>query len=147
MIRRPPRSTRTDTLFPYTTRFRSDAEEADRLEVRLRTHVEPVRDVRRQVDQIALGADREKHLAVGANIERALAVDEEASLEVGVRVLREELAARGLGLWTVRLDADDVDADEAVTRVERVDFVRSEEHTSELQSLMRISYAVFCLKK
>src|SRR3546814_16336933 len=127
MIRRPPRSTRTDTLFPYTTRFRSDAEEADRLEVRLRTHVEPVRDVRRQVDQIALGADREKHLAVGANIERALAVDEEASLEVGVRVLREELAARGLGLWTVRLDADDVDADEAVTRVERVDFVRSEE--------------------
>src|SRR3546814_6585941 len=55
-----------------------DAEEADRLEVRLRTHVEPVRDVRRQVDQIALGADREKHLAVGANIERALAVDEEA---------------------------------------------------------------------
>src|SRR3546814_9875142 len=123
MIRRPPRSTRTDTLFPYTTRFRSDAEEADRLEVRLRTHVEPVRDVRRQVDQIALGADREKHLAVGANIERALAVDEEASLEVGVRVLREELAARGLGLWTIRLDADDVDADEAVTRVERVDFV------------------------
>src|SRR3546814_172088 len=66
---------------------------------------------------------REKHLAVGANIERALAVDEEASLEVGVRVLREELAARGLGLWTIRLDADDVDADEAVTRVERVDFV------------------------
>src|SRR3546814_4807777 len=104
-------------------------------------------------------------ISVGANIERALAVDEEASLEVGVRVLREELAARGLGLWTVRLDADDVDADEAVTRVERVDFVlisgdhfilagirrerliRSEEHTSELQSLMRISYAVFCLKK
>src|SRR3546814_8812076 len=100
-----------------------DAEEADRLEVRLRTHVEPVRDVRRQVDQIALGADREKHLAVGANIERALAVDEEASLEVGVRVLREELAARGLGLWTVRLDAADVVADEAVPRLERVDFV------------------------
>src|SRR3546814_17099967 len=97
-----------------------EAEEAERLEVRLRTHVEPVRDVRRQVDQIALGADREKHRAVGANIERALAVDEEASLEVGVRVLREELAARGLGLWTVRLAADDVDADEAVTRVERV---------------------------
>src|SRR3546814_1442672 len=141
-----------------------DAEEADRLEVRLRTHVEPVRDVRRQVDQIALGADREKHLAVGANIERALAVDEEASLEVGVRVLREELAARGLGLWTVRLDADDVDADEAVTRVERDDFVlisgdhfilagirrerliRSEENKSELTSLKRKSYDGLCLK-
>src|SRR3546814_8513499 len=82
MIRRPPRSTRTDTLFPYTTLFRSAAV-GDRL-----------------LDEV-----------VGA-------VDE------GQRLL----------------EVDDVDA--VALREDR-----SEEHTSELQSLMRISYAVFCLKK
>src|SRR3546814_13347173 len=74
MIRRPPRSTRTDTLFPYTTLFRSK------------------------------GDDR-------------VAVDDPGDHRIGLR------AADGR--------CDD----------------RSEEHTSELQSLMRISYAVFCLKK
>src|SRR3546814_4556676 len=83
MIRRPPRSTRTDTLFPYTTLFRS-----------IRTHRTRARDV-----------------------------------EV-VRAARTAVAASGLPA----LSAD-------------VEFPRSEEHTSELQSLMRISYAVFCLKK
>src|SRR3546814_10121604 len=78
MIRRPPRSTRTDTLFPYTTLFRS-------------------------------------------------------LLDAGVPVqaLRDELAKLGVEGWALR--------------PERI--MRSEEHTSELQSLMRISYAVFCLKK
>src|SRR3546814_13189904 len=84
MIRRPPRSTRTDTLFPYTTLFRSVA----------------------QADFSALDG------AAG----RAKAV-----------VRGEELG--GLQPMHVHLPA------------------RSEEHTSELQSLMRISYAVFCLKK
>src|SRR3546814_2967335 len=72
MIRRPPRSTRTDTLFPYTTLFRSVA---------------------------VLRGQRENGRAIG-----------------------------------LRADMDALD-------------IRSEEHTSELQSLMRISYAVFCLKK
>src|SRR3546814_6196447 len=74
MIRRPPRSTRTDTLFPYTTLFRSDHR---------------------------------------GKVERG--------------------------------DAD-ADTDRLAHRID-VDARRSEEHTSELQSLMRISYAVFCLKK
>src|SRR3546814_5760294 len=76
MIRRPPRSTRTDTLFPYTTLFRS---------------------------------------AVGEHVRGRVAA-------------REHLGAQGAQL---------------AARVE----LRSEEHTSELQSLMRISYAVFCLNK
>src|SRR3546814_5308060 len=82
MIRRPPRSTRTDTLFPYTTLFRS------------------------------------VHLAGGHRV----AADDEAGGE-GI--------ARRRGLQRLRLGKGG----------------RSEEHTSELQSLMRISYAVFCLKK
>src|SRR3546814_1315910 len=94
MIRRPPRSTRTDTLFPYTTLFRSPLQE-------------PVRDfqhdgiclVTRQIrDRAAQNTDHLRH--------RQLVGGGEA--QVGER---------------------------------------SEEHTSELQSLMRISYAVFCLKK
>src|SRR3546814_2282729 len=84
MIRRPPRSTRTDTLFPYTTLFRSD---------RLG-----------DVQFLERGADR-------CGGEHAAALFTQAQQ---------------------RLEAHDL---------------RSEEHTSELQSLMRISYAVFCLKK
>src|SRR3546814_16881709 len=86
IIRRPPRSTRTDTLFPYTTLFRS-AE-------------------RRQT-----GAAR---CALAGN------------RRVQVLVELTQLRARAWRRLSVR---------------------RSEEHTSELQSLMRISYAVFCLKK
>src|SRR3546814_2435228 len=90
MIRRPPRSTRTDTLFPYTTLFRSD-----RLQ---RRHGA----LHRRVHGLAATFD---HVGV-------------ASLRVGCGALRRSSTMR-----------------------------RSEEHTSELQSLMRISYAVFCLKK
>src|SRR3546814_9142389 len=79
MIRRPPRSTRTDTLFPYTTLFRSPA--------------------------------------------------------VGPRT----------GAWLAGEISSRASAGGARNELAR--FARSEEHTSELQSLMRISYAVFCLKK
>src|SRR3546814_10251448 len=97
MIRRPPRSTRTDTLFPYTTLFRSLhcaaawGGQGDRLSV-VRFHEERLRRRRRA------RYDRRRYAA---------------------SVL--QCAPRG---WA-----------------------RSEEHTSELQSLMRISYAVLCLKK
>src|SRR3546814_5803848 len=94
MNRRPPRSTRTDTLFPYTTLFRSVAEEPR--------------------DQFAEGR---RHQC--------------AHREAGVDV--REVRARGC-----------VEATRSRLQVRRN---RSEEHTSELQSLMRISYAVFCLKK
>src|SRR3546814_10587893 len=80
MIRRPPRSTRTDTLFPYTTLFRSAAADAK------------------------IGAGRRD---------------------------------QRLGMWD----------DFGFGARRRIGRERSEEHTSELQSLMRISYAVFCLKK
>src|SRR3546814_3669059 len=86
MIRRPPRSTRTDTLFPYTTLCRSRATGLDRRRSR-------------QFPRHARSEHRARHLS------RARGAD-----------------VRGAAL-------------------------RSEEHTSELQSLMRISYAVFCLKK
>src|SRR3546814_9976978 len=100
MIRRPPRSTRTDTLFPYTTLFRS-AEAGD--------------------GEIA------HHLAV---------VHHDAAVEHDAARLAAGLAGRELP-ELAGMDMGIVDAG----------VVRSEEHTSELQSLMRISYAVFCLKK
>src|SRR3546814_9322140 len=79
MIRRPPRSTRTDTLFPYTTLFRSGRH-------------------RRQLSHLARPTPLQEHRRAAAG--------------------RQQHSGN-----------------------------RSEEHTSELQSLMRISYAVFCLKK
>src|SRR3546814_4769935 len=103
MIRRPPRSTRTDTLFPYTTLFRS---------------VEP-----RLIAILALDIQR---IAVGRPMD-AREVDVGVGPHVHLHLART--------VWL-----HDVEIDERVGR-------RSEEHTSELQSLMRISYAVFCLKK
>src|SRR3546814_2881156 len=99
MIRRQPRSTRTDTLFPYTTLSRSRPD-----------------DVARIADH-AIGAHRQR---VHAGWRRIGGIG------------RRRGAADRAGD-----PPDDAGGDEP----------RSEEHTSELQSLMRISYAVFCLKK
>src|SRR3546814_8121789 len=99
MIRLPPRSTRTDTLFPYTTLFRSD-----------------VGPFGREASRQAL-RDLFHHL--------------------------DRLAGRGAG----RGFAVHLDGGEEVVAGDAIGTGRSEEHTSELQSLMRISYAVFCLKK
>src|SRR3546814_2388732 len=101
MKRRQPRSPRTDTLFPYTTLFRS---------------LQQARRHRRHVD-----AQVRQRGPVGDL--RPAAVIEEARRRVGVP--RQVACGRG------NQQRD----------------VRSEEHTSELQSLMRISYAVFCLIK
>src|SRR3546814_2644080 len=92
MIRRPPRSTRTDTLLPYTTLFRS------------------------------IVIAQAKHVIV--------------RLPLGL----EQIFARALLLDQQHARPEQVDESALVA-------LRSEEHTSELQSLMRISYAVFCLKK
>src|SRR3546814_1843118 len=114
MIRRPPKSTRTDTLFPYTTLFRS-LSQLRRLEAfGVRRH-QPARHGRREVlDQ---GQDDHRALArwLARRWQRLRHPDD------GVR--------RGSGAAVKPLCP------------------RSEEHTSELQSLMRSSYAVFCLKK
>src|SRR3546814_8454692 len=95
MIRRPPRSERTDTLFPYTTLFRSFVMPAPRTRTRT-SHT---------VGDTA-SAPGENHARHAAHRPRP------QDLGSGTRAIR-----------------------------------RSEEHTSELQSLIRISYAVFCLKK
>src|SRR3546814_2639770 len=121
MIRRPPRATRTDTLCPYTTLFRS------RPSALLRSSHQPhAREVALAHLQHALEAGREAGAGVldhgAVDLHRAL-----LELAVGLRV-----AGRDAGGGEQRGDAD---------------AFRSEEHTSELQSLMRISYAVFCLKK
>src|SRR3546814_9312633 len=109
MIRRPPRSTRTDTLFPYTTLFRSK--------------------VIATTDEAIVVKTGRAEFAV---LDRTLVTevpDEGAKVQVEPYVRR-------------RFDGQRADTPE-----EQTEFTRSEEHTSELQSLMRISYAVFCLKK
>src|SRR3546814_3962774 len=107
MSRRPPRSTRTDTLFPYTTLFRSEP-------------------VGRQTDLREDGA--------GACVEVVAADGQEVLERRAVPLDRVRVAAHRRGGGVERIGR-------------RRDAGRSEEHTSELQSLMRISYAVFCLIK
>src|SRR3546814_5396282 len=94
MIRRPPRSTRTDTLFPYTTLFRSIANFA---------------------------------LVLDPNHRSAAMGEPDPDIAGQLRKFQKELSGGTVALVLLA--------------------VRSEEHTSELQSLMRISYAVFCLQK
>src|SRR3546814_5564628 len=115
MIRRPPLSTRTDTLFPYTTLFRS-------------LHARDVAEILSRNLQYLFGIfevrdglhDRARHLG-----------------RRRVSLGRHDLEDALVGIITIRTHAID----------HRVPGLRSEEHTSELQSLMRISYAVFCLNK
>src|SRR3546814_8145166 len=102
MIRRPPRSTRTDTLFPYTTLFRSKT------------------------------VGRAKDMAMGVAASRR----QNEMLRRGHRLLYFHHPSSFL-IVAARLASGFLPAST----------LRSEEHTSELQSLMRISYAVFCLKK
>src|SRR3546814_5545295 len=109
MRRRPPRSTRTDTLFPYTTLFRSPQGRCDR-RGRARRRMTRMPKVRSIVKDFF---GKEPH--TGVNPDEVVAIG--AAIQAGV----------------LQGDVKDV--------------LRSEEHTSELQSLMRISYAVFCLKK
>src|SRR3546814_2537992 len=115
MIWRPPRSTRTDTLCPYTTLFRSGAKGASFLPVRLPHEVAPL--FRAWLDtHFPDRAGKVMHII------QSIRGGRDNDPDFFTRM-------RGQGPW--------------------VDLMRtrSEEHTSELQSLMRISYAVFCLKK
>src|SRR3546814_8914971 len=125
MRRRPPRSTRTDTLFPYTTLFRSrrHSRRHGALTDRRRAHqVHERRCLAKRNPQVQPAAGRNAVAWRWPHWRRNGAV------------ARIEGACQG-GARTVPLVARAVSGGH-----------RSEEHTSELQSLMRISYAVFCLK-
>src|SRR3546814_12091600 len=120
MLRRPPRSTRTDTLFPYTTLFRSG------------------NDVLLFVDNIY------RYTLAGTEVSALLgrmpsAVGYQPTLAEEMGVLQERITSTKEGSITsiqaVYVPADDLTGPSPATR--------SEEHTSELQSLMRISFAVF----
>src|SRR3546814_8426031 len=133
MIRRPPRSTPTDPLFPSTTLSRSVAVAAHGLALRDRVTV---------VVAGVTDADREL-VARDAKILDFLA--REIALDVGKR---RRLAFRGQRIGRrVPAACIVVHLRTHVSDRLRREVVRSEEHTSELQSLMRISYAVFCLNK
>src|SRR3546814_6551735 len=116
MIRRPPRSTRTDTLFPYTTLFRSAGLRPDSAQ-RGASHRDPSRR------NAPVSPPRSRYVAGRKGKSR---ISRQCDLAADVLHARK------------RRDTD-------LPRQPRAE--RSEEHTSELQSLMRISYAVFCLKK
>src|SRR3546814_5183255 len=107
MIRRPPRCTRTDTFFPYTTLFRSHPRK----------------------NPLELGARRGRHRRSKLNDAPDRPGSGACSAVPPLAALRVVVPVRSVHLGQRSLED------------------RSEEHTSELQSLMRISYAVFCLKK
>src|SRR3546814_8164545 len=107
MIRLTPTSTRTATLFPYPTLFRSE--------------VAAMSDADKQEAAVVMAY---KAIAAAHRAGELRSANDRSGLERLRRAIRDSVA-RGQG----------------------VDLARSEEHTSELQSLMRISYAVFCLQK
>src|SRR3546814_2510809 len=107
MIRPPPRSTRTDTLLPYTTRFRSPIPNIfDTLSINLGTSYVNDFNAFGRIYQVRAQADQQ-----------------------------------------LRMEREDIQRLKVRSATGALVPLRSEEHTSELQSLMRISYAVFCLKK
>src|SRR3546814_4279177 len=116
MIRRPPRSTRTDTLFPYTTLFRSPRARRGLRQARARASGQGS-----DPDRGPCAQDHRRRAGAPAALSRG-----DRQLRNGAADQLRPLPPTGAGL---------------------AGQCRSEEHTSELQSLMRISYAVFCLKK
>src|SRR3546814_7530935 len=112
MIPRPPRSTRTDTLLPYTTLFRSI----------------PARELQLEVTE---------GVFLGRGAENAESTIRQLH-DYGVNIALDDFGTGFASLSHLRQFPVDT---------LKIDRSRSEEHTSELQSLMRISYAVFCLKK
>src|SRR3546814_3401519 len=121
MIRRPPRSTRTDTLCPYTTLFRSDGGSGGTTGIVLADGTDQTTDLAGDLTVNANGGAAVGVISTGAS--GAVYVNAQDGFNV----------TNDGGYVTGPILADGSS--------------RSEEHTSELQSLMRISYAVFCLKK
>src|SRR3546814_1314933 len=131
MLRRPPRSTRTDTLFPYTTLFRSGLPDLvyDGMNGLL---VDPdARSIAAAINRLIVDSQLRERLQRSAS-ETAHHFELQSWRERWVGVLNDYgwVSDRTIDSWRVR-------------HGDR----RSEEHTSELRSLMRTSYAVFCLQK
>src|SRR3546814_3976158 len=134
MIRRPPRYTRTDTLLPYTTRCRSFVSIAGGF-----GH-EALRSCRAQYPDVEVEiAEGEPRALLRQLRERELDIAFVTGQHDFVDLDSEVMWSESVVLAVAR--------DHHVATRERLRWSRSEEHTSELQSLMRISYAVFCLKK
>src|SRR3546814_1446225 len=131
MIRRPPRSTRADTLFPYTTLFRYGRPQDLGPRQRYATAVEQ-RGARPIGSTSAAGRAVSLRIAVALHRHRPRRPGPPGGV-------RDDPARAGLEAVG--------HPPAAVGRGYAPDGFRSEEHTSELQSLMRIAYAVFCLKK
>src|SRR3546814_2762650 len=132
MLRLPPRSTLTDTLFPYTTLFRSLCDLFGQVAVAQL----PRRHVDRDEQSLGVGVlvgPAHRVSAGRAQHRRADDLDQAALLGHVDEHRRRDRAVPGMLPAQQRLGAGEA--------------VRSEEHTSELQSLMRTSYAVFCLQK
>src|SRR3546814_9900874 len=128
MIRRPPRSTRTDTLFPYTTLFRSEISIAiARIKIRQRWSQWIFRNIETSRGIFLQDLPRRPDLCY--RVVNAV----NWCWEQARRYFNTFRNCCGCSRFPEILIA--------------ITIVRSEEHTSELQSLMRISYAVFCLKK
>src|SRR3546814_7063400 len=186
MSRRPPRYTRTDTLIPYTSRFRSTAR-STRSAVSCRTTRRPRRSAATSADCSAISVERLVHIQGRSCVARRADLTSRIANHRGMRRngMQHDAAGANLGSFAnldvpenLRSSADHHAA--AHLRVAVAAFLartaqgnalpdrdviaqhsgfdpagrypgrygqRSEEHTSELQSLMRISYAVFCLKK
>src|SRR3546814_7617502 len=123
MIRRPPRSTRTDTLFPYTTLFRSASLPCTAFPMRCESLLPQTSASRFPIDRDALFALSQSAASLTVQPIRTISVGDGPSLHCNRPPdpggASHHLACRPPG--------------------------RSEEHTSELQSLMRISFSVFCL--
>src|SRR3546814_5801946 len=136
MIRRPPRSTRTDTLFPYTTLFRSSA----------KAILQPSSSCPRWPLRAVAGTFRGiRHDAASRSAASKNAASENPPRRGGPPQLHESRAALPCPdeAELVRAGADPHRT--ALRRQHVGQLLRSEEHTSELQSLTRTSYAVFCL--
>src|SRR3546814_6239491 len=117
MIRRHPRSTRTYTLFPYTTLFRSDEQ-----------------------------ANKDGLVFEKVNAHESYGSRHQQCAKIGRQDVQYRPSRRDADPFAHETQAER-SGDMRAERKSRSDRDRSEEHTSELQSLMRISYAVFCLKK
>src|SRR3546814_2124165 len=121
MIRRPPRSTRTDTLFPYTTLFRSRS--------------------RRSANWLSRKSFPKKGKSSPPNCRST------SRSSPTLAILNANSTSVVLAPSMYAAPRRKPSARQQISPVPIGHLTRSEEHTSELQSLMRISYAVFCLKK